>query len=93
MICQVDQDVEISLHVQPKARRPGITGVHDNRLRVAVSAPPEKGRANRAVVELIAKTVGVAAGRVEIIRGNSSRSKQIRITGVTLDEVSSKLLP
>jgi len=92
-IRQADNSVEIALRVHPRARRAGITGIHDNRIKLAVNAPPEDGQANRAIVKLIAATLGVASRQVEIIRGATSRSKDVRVTGVTLAEAVERLLP
>ena len=89
---QAENTVEIALRVQPKARRAGIGGIHDNRIKVAVNAPPEAGKANRAVIKLIADALGIAGRQVESIRGVTSRSKDIRVTGVTLTEAIERLL-
>lgn len=69
--------------VQPRASRAKLGPVHDGRLKVAVTAPPVDGEANAAVIELIAKTLGVAKGAVEVIAGASSRRKTVRVTGVS----------
>lgn len=92
IIRATDAGVEIALKVQPKARRPGISGIHDQRLRVAVSAPPENGKANQAVLRLMATALEVSVRQVEIVRGTTSRSKQLRVTGVTLEDARSRLL-
>jgi len=89
----VDGGVELSIYVQPKAKRVGIVGEHGQRIKVAVSAPPEGGKANAAVVKLLASALGVSRGQVELIRGTTSRSKDLRVSGVTLDEASECLLP
>ena len=51
-------------------------------LKVAVSKPPEGGAANRAVIELLAHTLGVTAGQIEIIRGHGSPRKDVLIRGI-----------
>jgi len=75
--------VTIDILVQPRASRARIGPVHDGRLKVAVTSPPVDGEANAAVVELLAKTLGIARGAVEVVAGASSRRKTVRITGVT----------
>jgi uncharacterized protein (TIGR00251 family) len=75
--------VTFDVLVQPRASRAKIGPVHDGRLKVAVTSPPVDGEANAAVVALLAKTLGVAKGAVEVIAGASSRRKTIRIAGVT----------
>ncbi len=73
-ICQVDNSVQIALCVQPKARRIGLTGIHDDRLKVSVNAPPEDGKANRAVIKRIATNFGIASSQIESIREATSRN-------------------
>jgi uncharacterized protein (TIGR00251 family) len=92
-IRQVDNSVQIALRVQPKARRIGLTGLHDDRLKVAVNAPPEDGKANRAVIKLMAATLGIASRQIEIFRGATSRNKDLRVVGITLAEATERLLP
>jgi uncharacterized protein len=71
------------IRVQPRAKRNAVTKIADGSLKVYVTAPPEDGRANEAVVEAIAEWLGVKRRQVEIIRGATSRNKVVRITGST----------
>ena len=73
--------------VQPRASRARVGPVHDGRLKIAVTAPPVDGEANAAVIELLAKQLGVARGAIEVIAGASSRRKTVRIAGVTRAQV------
>ena len=68
--------------VQPRASRAKIGPMHDGRLKVAVTAPPVDGEANAAVIELLAKQLGIARGAVEVVAGASSRRKTLRIASV-----------
>lgn len=68
--------------VQPRASRAKIGPVHDGRLKLAVTAPPVDGEANAAVIELLAKQLGIARGAVEIVAGASGRRKTVRVRGV-----------
>ena len=77
-----DGAVTFDVLVQPRASRAKLGPVHDGRLKVAVTAPPVDGEANAAVIELIAKALGVARGAVEVIAGASSRRKTVRVRGV-----------
>ena len=72
--------LEIRVHVQPKASRTEFTGLHGNRLKLRVQAKPVEGAANEAVRRFIAKTAAVAKSNVELIRGATSRDKDLRIT-------------
>ena len=83
--------VTFDVLVQPRASRAKIGPLHDGRLKVAVTSPPVDGEANAAVVELIAKTLGVAKGAVEVVAGATSRRKTIKVSGVaraTIEELA-----
>ena len=69
--------------VQPRSSRPRLGPLHGDRLKVAVSAPPVDGEANTAVVELIARTLGVARSAVTVTTGLASRRKTVRVTGAS----------
>jgi uncharacterized protein (TIGR00251 family) len=75
----------LAVRVQPGARGSALVGwMADGTLKVKVGAPPEDGRANRAVVELLALAVGLKPAAVRVVRGPGSRSKVIEVDG--LDE-------
>jgi uncharacterized protein (TIGR00251 family) len=78
-----DGDVTFDVLVQPRASRAMLGPIHDGRLKVAVTSPPVDGEANAAVIELVAKSLGVAKSAVEVIAGASSRRKTIRVAGVS----------
>ncbi|HEX2699380.1 MAG TPA: DUF167 domain-containing protein [Acidimicrobiales bacterium] len=88
-VFDVDDDgsVVLRLHVQPGAGRTALTGRHGDAVKVKVAVPPERGQANDACVQLVAFTLGVPKGQVELVSGPASRSKRVRITGVEPDEV------
>ena len=56
-------------------------------MKIAVHAPPDKGRANSAIVELLAKELGISKSSIELISGHTSRNKKFRIEGVTRQEI------
>jgi uncharacterized protein len=73
--------VSVAVKVLPRSRRPGLQGVTGDRLRVAVTEPPEDGRANQAVCAAIADLLDVAPSAVSVSRGASSREKTLRVSG------------
>lgn len=77
--------VVISVRVSPGASRDRVIGEHVGALKVSVSAPPEKGKANKAVCALIAKTLGVAKSSVGVVAGETSRDKKVLVCGVNAD--------
>lgn len=80
----------ISVRVQPRAKRNEVTA-EDGRLRVRVTAPPEDGTANEAVVALLAKSLGVPKRSVAIVRGHRSRDKVVDVDGLSVEEVLARL--
>ena len=81
----------IRVRVQPRASRDEIVGWQANTLRLRVSAPPLEGRANDAVVQLIARGAGVAPGAVSVVAGARGRDKLVRVAGVTPDALRARL--
>ncbi len=71
---------EIAVRVTPKASRNAITR-EEGEIRVYVTTVPEGGKANAAVVKLLAKAVGVPKSRLELVRGQSGRDKLFRVLG------------
>ena len=69
----------LRLRVMPSARRNAILGVHAGALKVSVTAPPERGKANRAVLDLLAEVLGVPASTLEITSGSTSREKSVLV--------------
>jgi uncharacterized protein (TIGR00251 family) len=67
----------------PGARRNAVLGVRAGALRVAVTAPPDKGKANAAIQSLLAEALDCKPARVELVSGATSRQKRFRIGGVT----------
>jgi uncharacterized protein (TIGR00251 family) len=78
-----DDGITFDVLVQPRASRAMVGPVHAGGLKVAVTSPPVDGEANAAVIDLLAKTLGVARGAVSVVAGTSSRRKTVRVTGVT----------
>lgn len=84
-------DAELTIRLQPRAKRNAIVGERDGVLRVSVAAAPVDGQANAALCKLVAKRVGVPRTRVTVVRGERSRDKLVRVEGLALAEVRSAL--
>lgn len=72
---------EIAVKVVPNASRTEVVGCRDGVLKVRVSAPPEGGRANRALEELLADTLQLKRAAVTVIRGHGSPRKRVAVAG------------
>ena len=76
-----DGKLTFKVRVVPRASRSEIVGEHDGALRVRLTAPPVEGAANMALVRILARAMGVSPRAVEIISGQSSRTKTVSIVG------------
>ena len=83
--------VVITLHVQPRASRTEIAGIHDGALRVRVAAPPVDGAANAAVIELLSRALGARKTDVEIIAGATGRRKRVLVRETSVDDALARL--
>jgi uncharacterized protein (TIGR00251 family) len=87
----VEASTRIRLRVSPGSRRPALAGRHGSAWKVRVSAPPERGRANDAVVALIADTLGLAPAAVELVAGETSRDKVVLLHGIAEEDAEARL--
>ena len=86
-----EKTTTLEVHVQPGARRNELVGLKEAVLYIKVAAPPRKGEANRALLELLSRALGVQRGGLDIIRGHTSRNKVIAVEGVSADELKRRL--
>jgi uncharacterized protein YggU (UPF0235/DUF167 family) len=77
--------------VVPGSSRSALLGRFANGWRVAVTAPPEAGKANRAVEELLASALGLPRASIAVVAGHGSQRKTIEIAGLDADEVDRRL--
>ena len=83
--------VVIAVRVRAGARRTGVAGEHDGALRVDVSAAPEKGKANRAVIGVLADALHVSKSSIELLAGATSSQKRFLIAGMNSAEAAARL--
>ena len=81
----------LSIKVVPGARRNRVAGRYGDAIKVQVSAPPEGGKANQAVIALIAQALGVKENQVAIVRGHTQPRKVVRVEGIEEADVESRL--
>ena len=79
------------VRVAPGGTRDAIVGKHGDAIKIRLQAPPVEGKANRALCEFLAKRLGVSRRDVEIISGQSSRWKRVRVEGVSADAIRALL--
>jgi hypothetical protein len=78
-----DPRTSLRLRVVPGAKRPGVVGRHGDAWKVRVAAPPEAGKANDAVLDLIAQTLEVPRRDLQLTSGTTSRDKVVLLDGLT----------
>jgi uncharacterized protein len=81
----------LAVRVQPGARKAGVKGEQAGALKLAVTAPPEDGRANAAVIDLLAELLDVKRKQVELVFGPSSRNKKFLVRGISAPELRVRL--
>jgi uncharacterized protein len=81
----------LRLRVIPGAEKPGVVGRYGEAWKVRVSAPPERGKANDATLEVLAESLGLLASNLRLVSGHGSRDKTVEISGLTLDEAERRL--
>ncbi|MEI8292053.1 MAG: DUF167 domain-containing protein [Verrucomicrobiota bacterium] len=81
----------LSVKLQPRAAKNEIGGMLGNELKIKVTAPPVDAAANQALVELLADKLNCSRGKVELLRGQTSRHKTVLLHGFKLEEVLAKI--
>ena len=85
------EDVLLSLHVQPGAKRSELAGMHGEALKIRLAAPPVDGRANDCLIAFLADRLDVAKRRVELVSGAASREKRVRVAGIDAETARARL--
>lgn len=85
--------VSLSVHVQPKASRTRIAGLHGEALKLCITSPPVDGKANGAVIEFFAKLFKIPRAAVTLASGEASRDKRLILAGVSLARAEAVLQP
>jgi uncharacterized protein len=79
--------VTISVRIQPRASKNGVSRMQDGSLRIRLTAPPVDGAANEALVKFLSDTLSVSKSQVEILSGHTSREKRVKISGKSEEDV------
>jgi uncharacterized protein len=83
----------LTVRAHPGARKNGVTGVHADALKIALTAPAVDGKANEALIAFLADALRLPRARIAIVAGIASRAKTVRITGKSAAEVAAALFP
>ena len=84
-------DIVIKVKIVPGSSKNKIVGVYNNALKIAITAPPVDGKANKKCIAYLAKYFDVAKSKIEIISGQTSKNKLIKIYDISQEEILEKL--
>jgi uncharacterized protein (TIGR00251 family) len=83
--------MRLRVRVSPGAKQGGVVGRHGDAWKIRVAAPPENGRANDALMRLLADTLSVPRDTVTLVSGHSARDKVVELTGIDASHVEERL--
>ena len=83
----------LKLRIVPNAKRDEVTGEHGDAVKIKIAAPALDGKANEAVLELLAEKLGIHRRDITLIAGEKSRDKLVEIAGLDATEARGRLLP
>jgi len=81
----------VPVRAQPGARKNGVTGEHAGALKVAVTAAPEQGKANKAILEVLRDALGLKRSQIEQLSGETSRDKRFLIRELSREELAARI--
>jgi uncharacterized protein (TIGR00251 family) len=85
------EEITIKVYLQPKSSKNEIIGPYRDGIKVKVTTPPVEGKANEALIRFLSKELGVSPSSIEILKGNHSREKTLRVSGISDQEWVAKL--
>ena len=80
------EDIILKVYLQPKSSKNEIVGPYRDGIKIKVTAPPNEGKANEALIRLLGKELGISPSSIEIIKGQHSREKTLKVLGVPSQE-------
>lgn len=83
--------VTFAVKVVPRSRKNEILGSEGDALKVRLTAPPVEGKANAALIKFLAEVLGVSRAQIEIVSGEKSKQKIVRVSGVTAAQIQNKI--
>ncbi len=86
-IREMEAGIVVSVKVQPNSSKNRVVGEYADQIKIAVTVAPEKGKANKAVIKLFAKWLGIKSSDIQIISGETSRDKELFIRNITEEDL------
>ena len=91
-IREVENYVTFSVRVQPRSSKNEICGIYGDAIKIKLTSPPVEGEANEGLIKFLSDILKISKGQIEIISGHKSRTKSIKIIGVTKEKVADLLI-
>jgi len=88
-----EEGCTFEVRVVPRASANRVSGAYGDAIKICVTASPVRGAANKALLEFLAHQLSVRSYDIEIIAGYTSRTKRIRVSGITAEQIRASLLP
>lgn len=83
---KIEGGIVVSVKVHPNAGKDRVVGEHADKIKIAVTVAPEKGKANRAVIKVLSRRLGVKSSDIQIVSGETSRDKKVFIKNITEED-------
>ncbi len=83
--------VIMNVLLQPRASKNELVGIHGDCLKIKVTSPPVENKANKKLCEYLSGLTGISKKKIEVVKGEKMRTKKVKISDSTLDEVMKKL--
>ena len=83
----------ISVKVLPGSQRNEVAGKINGVWRIKIAAPPEKGKANKELIEFLSQRLSLRKDCIQIVKGHTSHNKLVSIQGLSLELIEKKLVP
>lgn len=83
--------VILPVRAQPGAKKNALTGEHSGQLKVSVTQAPEKGKANAAIIEVLADALDLKRSQIALLSGETSSQKKFLVTGIAIEELQSRI--
>ena len=84
---EVEGGIVVSVKIQPKSSKNRVIGEYADRIKIAVTVAPEKGKANKAVIKVFSKWLGVKSSDIQIISGEKLRDKEVFVRNITKEKL------
>lgn len=88
---ETSKGLEVRVRAVPRASKNEVQGIYDGAVKIRLTTPPVDGKANQALIKFLSKTLKLSKSQIELLQGDTSRHKTLRISGISPAELQSRL--